>query len=241
MHLGLVFPVTIIIIMGIEATQTGDKEMAIINYDGEASYTGAVLMEYENNGYHDSDFFAVVWTGAELKTIQFATTRAGCGKAFATKVDATPETWAKVGEFCKSHMIDILESDAQAKAREISKGKRVRVMKGRKVKPGTEGVVFWIGQPQKFGYYSAPVTKIGIATTDRKETAKKRNGKGVYERYADVEFVNAAHCEVIEPDNHIDHTGLKHLAKVTDPERLFRMHRGATYGRAMQLAAKYAA
>ncbi len=213
--------------------------MAIINFEGEASYKGAVLMEYENNGYHDSDFYAVVWTGEDLKTIQFATTRGGCGKAFATKADATPETWKAVGDFCKSRMISIIENNAQVQAREITKGKKVRVFKGRKVKIGTEGIVFWIGKPQKFGYYSEPVTKIGIATSDRKETAKTRNGK-TYERYADVEWVSAANCEVIEPDNYIDASKLKHLARVSDPEKLFHMHRGATYGRAMQLAARYA-
>jgi hypothetical protein len=32
-----------------------------IFYEGVESYKGCVLAEYENNGYHDSDFYAVVW------------------------------------------------------------------------------------------------------------------------------------------------------------------------------------
>lgn len=61
------------------------------------------------------------------------------------------------------------------------KGKWVRVVKGRKVPKGTEGLVFWSGID---GYNNL---KVGIAITPRKDSLG---------RYADVEWTAASNCVV---------------------------------------------
>lgn len=67
--------------------------MAIVNFDGTKYAEGCVLSEREHNGYDDSDFYATYWDRKEekVKTVMFATTRGGCGAAYATSVDATDE------------------------------------------------------------------------------------------------------------------------------------------------------
>jgi hypothetical protein len=73
--------------------------MALVACDGTRTYEGKVVAEWERNLYHDSDFFCVVHEGEgadpEFRTIEFATTRAGCGKAFSTAVDAPEELKAR--------------------------------------------------------------------------------------------------------------------------------------------------
>ena len=60
------------------------------------SYVGRVLETYEENGYHDSDFYAVVWDDETESIIhkQYATTRF-YSNGYGAKVDATPEVIAK--------------------------------------------------------------------------------------------------------------------------------------------------
>lgn len=195
----------------------------------DVQFEGCVLETRERNGYHDSDFYAVVWDEEKGSTreIEYATTRfAGGGNA---TVDATEETWAKVGEFCKGVMIERVEENERAKARDFRKGMRVRVRKGRKVPIGTEGVIFWIGQPKKYGYYDTPRRTLGIATSDRTETVTKHKRNGdpyTVEQHIDVEWVADSNCEIIEPDSYIGMpTDLKHIARACD-QTLYRMYRG---------------
>lgn len=58
------------------------------------SHHGLCLREFERNGYHDSDFFMIVWNPVERKpeTIEFATTRGWTYPCLATSVDASEET-----------------------------------------------------------------------------------------------------------------------------------------------------
>lgn len=59
------------------------------------TYEGAVLATRERNGYHDSDFYAVVWDeeAGRLTTVEYGTTRfPSCGSA---EVDATDEVIEK--------------------------------------------------------------------------------------------------------------------------------------------------
>lgn len=71
--------------------------MAIISFDGVESFKGCCVAESESNSFHDSDFYMAVWNEEKqcAERILFATTRAGCGKAFGSYVDVTPENLAK--------------------------------------------------------------------------------------------------------------------------------------------------
>ena len=154
-------------------------------------YEGAVLGEREKNYHDDSDFFALVWDDekGEVKSVMFDTTR-GVTNGGCT-VDATDEVKAKADAWAKNSMRSVIRSDLRAKAEAVDnwKGKRVLVERGRKVKPGTEGVVFWTGESPGWGYNSRPEARIGISPSGVK------NGSG---RYDDGVFLPARHCKVLD-------------------------------------------
>lgn len=118
----------------------------------EVSYEGAVLATREKNGYHDSDFYAIVWTGSSVTSITYATTRFASNGNSAV-VDATDEVKAEVADYLAprlaTRMADRANAKAERKATRIEKGVEVEVVKGRKVPIGATGVVFWTG-PSKF-------------------------------------------------------------------------------------------
>lgn len=59
----------------------------------EKKHIGMCVEEFERNGYHDSDFYMTYYVPEKdtFYTNEFATTRAGCGAAFGSCVDASPE------------------------------------------------------------------------------------------------------------------------------------------------------
>lgn len=77
---------------------------------------------------------------------------------------------------------DAREQRTQEERQTPRRGKTVRVIKGRKLPLGTEGLVFWVGG-DRFGN-----TKLGIATSDRKDS------RGFW---ADVKWTYAQNVEVI--------------------------------------------
>lgn len=68
----------------------------------------------------------------------------------------------------------------------------MRVVKGNKVAIGTEGVIFWLGNTQKYGpsRWAKTVTKIGIALDDTKD-ARGRYANVVWTYIQNVEVVAA--------------------------------------------------
>ena len=67
----------------------------------------------------------------------------------AAVVTATPEVVAKADAWERERQFHytraVAATEAMYKAGEVTKGKRVTVVKGRKVAKGTEGVVLWMG------------------------------------------------------------------------------------------------
>jgi len=108
-------------------------------------YKGCVLTTRERNGYHDSDFYAVVWDEQEqrIRSIEYATTRAWTYPNSAS-IDATAEVRAKATTWLVAWAIKQWDDENKIQARMVESGKRVRVVKGRKVPLGTEGWVGWI-------------------------------------------------------------------------------------------------
>jgi hypothetical protein len=100
------------------------------------------------------------------------------------EVDASSHIIAQWEQECeqqrKREEAERLEREAQARRSEVTVGKIVKVMKGRKVPKGTFGKVFWVGNN---GYG----TSVGIATTNKKE-------KG---RYLDVVFTSIHNVQVV--------------------------------------------
>jgi hypothetical protein len=123
----------------------------------ETTYKGLVLELREYNGRDDSDFYAVVWDPENGTTdrVDYATTR-GWTYPNSASVDATPEVLEAYAAFRKAaderrraeHEASRkaeLKAAIEREAKEPRKGGRAKVVKGRKVPKGTEGVVIWVG------------------------------------------------------------------------------------------------
>ena len=121
------------------------------------THVGLVLATGEVNGYDDSDFYAVVWNAEKgaPERITYASTR-GWTYPNGAAEDATPEVLAAYEAYCKKvraeaealRVKERVEREAAAAERAAKaprKGGVVRVVRGRKVKKGTEGRCFWVG------------------------------------------------------------------------------------------------
>lgn len=124
----------------------------------------------------------------------------GTGQLFSYEVDASPEimeiyeVWKRGKAFRKAEVeYDYRQRSILEARRMVAIDRWVRVTRGRKVRLGTEGLVFWIGASQ-WG------TKVGIAIPREDGTFRKTKKAGRYstfESYADVEWTYAKNCEVI--------------------------------------------
>jgi|SaaInlV_165m_DNA_1040744.scaffolds.fasta_scaffold19760_2 hypothetical protein len=164
------------------------------------TFVGKVLETYEENGYHDSDFYAVVWDDETDSLIhkQFSTTRF-YSNGYGAKIDATEEVIAKAtAERTKRFLNSAIEADEE-KAKTIAKGKKVEVVSGRKNR-GAIGEVFWIGNPDKFSYYSKEHRSVGIKLNDE---------KGDDGKFKNVVFAYDYNCGVINYESHL--TDIKEL------------------------------
>jgi hypothetical protein len=154
-------------------------------------FVGCVLADRENNQHDDSDFYAVVWDDEkqEIANVTYASTRfAGGGSCV---VDATDEVRAKADAWLMARRIAGMIEDDQRRAAAVAIGKRVVVVRGRKVRVGTEGLVFFLDE-RHFGSRAVEI-KIGIALTDAKDD------RG---RYVDVAWTYARNVDVIDPDQY---------------------------------------
>ena len=167
------------------------------------SYVGRVLETYEENGYHDSDFYAVVWDDETESIIhkQYATTRF-YSNGYGAKVDATPEVIAKATAERKARFLEsAIEADEET-AKTVAKGKMVEINRGRK-KRGVIGEVFWVGNPEKFSYYAKEHRSVGIKLNNEKDD----NGK-----FKNVVFAYDYNCDVVNYESHL--TDKKHLEEI---------------------------
>lgn len=127
----------------------------------EISYVGKVLNWYEMNGYEDSDWYAEVWDEEtqRIKSVEYMTTRCGCWGV--AECDATDDILRKVYRQKKKSAASYYDQENEKKAKTVSRGDTVRIIKGRKVKVGTVAVCFWAGQ--RYNQYSRMVEdRIGV-------------------------------------------------------------------------------
>jgi hypothetical protein len=124
------------------------------------THHGLVLETREYNGYDDSDFYAIVWNPEKgcKEQITYASTR-GWTYPNNAVVDATPEVLAAVKAFEEAVYQARVARIKAAEAKIPSKGKKVRVVKGRKVGKGIEGVVFWMGRDPYQRDYSCSLSR----------------------------------------------------------------------------------
>lgn len=115
------------------------------------SLVGRVLATREENRYHDSYFHALIWDDekSEPRWIEYGGTH--CAGWQHPPVDATPERRAAYEAYEAEQRSRAAQRQAECDANTPTKGKRVRVVKGRKIAHGTEGQVFWFGEQTVFG------------------------------------------------------------------------------------------
>ena len=161
------------------------------------TYVGRVLETYEENGYNDSDFYAIVWDDETNSLIhkQFATTRF-YSNGYGAKIDATPEIVEKATAERKTRFLkSAIEKDEET-AKTVAKGKMVEINRGRKNR-GIIGEVFWVGNPDKFSYYAKEHRSVGIKLDDERDD----NGK-----FKNIIFAYDYNCDVINFESHLTNT-----------------------------------
>jgi len=120
----------------------------------KTSHVGQVISLRERNGYDDSDYYALVWNAEKgaPEEIEYASTR-GWTYPNGAAVDATPEVLAAYEAYQAKRRAEWEAARAAEEAKKPTKGKRVKVVRGRKVPQGTIGQVFWYGEVAKrYGY-----------------------------------------------------------------------------------------
>lgn len=129
--------------------ETGKYDIEVVDMIGEVvCYTGCVLCTREENGYDDSDFYAVVWSEKQeqLIRVDYASTRYySIGHAV---VDATPEVLAKARAWLEEWYVKRARVQAERESEFVKVGRKVKVVRGRKVPVGTTGVVKLIRDSQ---------------------------------------------------------------------------------------------
>lgn len=112
----------------------------------ERSHIGLVLETREENGYDDSDFYAVVWNAekGETEKVYYASTR-GWTYPNGANVDATEDVVTAYNAWLDKRRAEYAAQKVAAEAAVVRRGKMVVVFKGRKVPIGTTGEIFWLG------------------------------------------------------------------------------------------------
>ena len=128
----------------------------------EELFKGCVLDIWEENGHEDSDFVALIWDEEkrEPRKAMYASTR-GWSYANSAVIDATPEVQEKAYAWIEKRWLYWLKTQEERKANQPTQGKLVRVVAGRKIPLGTEGLITWAGKT-RFG--EAVGIRIGTAS-----------------------------------------------------------------------------
>lgn len=123
--------------------------------DYDRNFYGYVLSTSENNGYHDSDFFATVWDDERgcVRTIEDGTTRFAAPSKYMAP-DASAEVREKARAWWAATVgpkqgYNVLMGQRLA----IDVGSAVKVVKGRKISKGTTAQVVWKGKDAYYRSY----------------------------------------------------------------------------------------
>lgn len=180
----------------------------MIKYENsEPKAVGCVFAMGEHNYYNDSDFYAeyVDIENGIIGYEEYDTTRFA-GGGYAT-IDLTFENLNKYWEKAKSIRIEQIKESLLFEAKQVTKGKRVIVNRGRKVPHGVEGEIFYLKKvnydPYGRDWYTE--TKIGL----------KDDNDNVYWTYAkNVDVVNAENYILPESLNSRLRNGYDYLFNV---------------------------
>lgn len=120
---------------------------------GQTEFVGSVLgtREIPDSLFERDYVAAVVWTGEKVEEIRYACYHWGgsSGCSAAVEVDATEEVKTLAAKYAERIRLMSYYAADDREAQQIFPNKRIRVIKGRKIPVGVEGIVFWIG-PDRF-------------------------------------------------------------------------------------------
>jgi hypothetical protein len=175
---------------------------------GADQYVGAVLSVETRSVQIMSDVwgtgkFALVWDATEgrPKSLCLATWEWQPDAEelqSSAEVDATDEVRAAYEEYLVNLEVDRRMDALTNEAHMVTKGRTVKVVKGRQGKGTVGPVVVEIVRPYNMGWRTSPRTKVAIATSDVMVDVAGANGK-VYKNYRDLVWAWAMNCEVVNP------------------------------------------
>jgi len=170
-----------------------NNETTTVYREGETSHVGKVIrigvdhsVKIMSDVWADESY-ALVWDDElqEPRKYSLGIHDSICPIHDTAEVDATPDILAKLEahedrqELIRQERERIREiGELRFAHNRVERGKRMKVVRGRKVPKGTTGVVFWLGV-DNWGN-----TKAGIALSDERDSR---------ERYSDVAWVNAGY------------------------------------------------
>lgn len=164
------------------------------------TYYGSVLAITENNGYNDSDFFAIVWDEEEqcIKSISDGTTRFAAPPKYH-RADASEEVRAKADNWLRTVYLPPLAKKSLIKQRTsletLQFGEQVAIVKGRKYPIGTKGEVFGVYANQFYRDYSRKGWSVKIKRFDPKSKnvgIRLPDGSRIFTSLANVERLSTA-------------------------------------------------
>jgi hypothetical protein len=169
--------------------------------NSETTYESAVLDMYEENGYNDSDFLAVVWDDTLNRPITrvYASTR-GWTYHNGARIDATQEILDKALAWYRGKWIEWAIKKAHQDAQTPKKGSTIRSLTTKGKAVGAEGVVKWIGVDSYRSTRYTTMYRVGIKV--------EGNPKLVY--------LPLEKAEVLNPD-HVDIDEIRELGKTVTP------------------------
>lgn len=162
--------------------------------DYDRDFRGYVLGIDERNGYHDSDFFAIVWDEEQgcVRTISDGTTRFAAPPKYAG-ADASQEVRAKARAWYASNAG--IRANARIRLERafnaIRVGDEVEVVAGRKIAKGTKGEVVWVGQDR----FNPRAYRVGMRLSD---------GSRVFTALGNLEKLNVLPPTEAEIDNEVN-------------------------------------
>jgi hypothetical protein len=168
----------------------------------ETIFVGAVLDMYEENGYDDSDFIAVVWDAdtARVTTRMYASTRGWTYHNGAT-VDATDDVIAAALAWYRAQWERTAIEGAYEQALVPVKGSVVRSLTTRGKNKGIEGTVVWVGEDGYARPWSGDIPlRYGIKVDGQEK----------------LSYLPAHSVELIDPPA-VDEAALRELATTVKP------------------------
>jgi hypothetical protein len=124
----------------------------------EETYVGCVLDEYEDNGYHDSYGYAIVWDDEKGVVTTVQTWSTAYYTTTGATVDATPETIKKA----KAYAAKILFEQRIKDHKIVGTGKTVKSLTVRGKAKGVTGTVEQIKRDEYARAYGDIVPKVAV-------------------------------------------------------------------------------